>query len=220
MPREAQVRLFGTSVLIACIALVIFQLLGVRIGVIVAKMLASTSFILVAVCSGGKASRYGAIIIAGLVLSWFGDLFLLGASQALFLAGLVSFLLAHVAYVIAFSFHGLNDRWSIAAVVPVAAVSILVSLWLTPHLPQEMVVPVRAYTFVISLMVITAFGARGAGGPALIPAGALLFYFSDLSVASMQFTDAPFPYYVWGLPFYYTGQLLLALSVKYAEPKA
>ena len=160
------------------------------------------------------------IVIAGLVLSWFGDMFLLGESQALFLAGLVSFLLAHVAYVIAFSFHGLNERWSIAALVPIAAVSILVSLWLTPHLPPEMVVPVRAYTFVISLMVITAFGARGAGGPALIPAGALLFYFSDLSVASMQFTEPQFPNYVWGLPFYYTGQLLLAMSVKYAKPRA
>ena len=79
-----------------------------------------------------------------------------------------------------------------------------------------MLIPVRAYTFFISLMVITAFGVRGAGGPWLVPLGALLFYFSDLSVASLQFTDPPFPNYVWGLPFYYTGQLLLAMSVAFA----
>ena len=206
--------------LFACAALVAFQLFDVWPGAVVAKFVASTGFILVAVRSSGTASRYGRIIIGGLVLSWFGDMFLLGDSQSLFLAGLVSFLLAHVAYIVAFSFHGLNDRWSFAAVVPIAAVSIIVSLWLTPYLPQEMVVPVRIYTFVISLMVITAFGARGAGGPALIPVGALLFYFSDLSVATMQFTEPAFPNFVWGLPFYYTGQLLLAMSVKYAKPKA
>jgi hypothetical protein len=65
---------------------------------------------------------------------------------------------------------------------------------------------------VISLMVITAFGARGAGATVLIPLGATLFYFSDLSVASMQFTRQAFPSYIWGLPFYYTGQLMLAMS--------
>jgi uncharacterized membrane protein YhhN len=147
-------------------------------------------------------------------------MFLLGESRALFLAGLVSFLLAHVAYIIAFSFHGLNDRWSFAAVLPITAVSIFVSLWLTPYLPQDMIIPVRVYTFVISVMVITAIGAKGAGGPMLIPVGALLFYLSDLSVATMQFTEPRFPNYVWGLPFYYTGQIMLAMSVKYAKPKA
>ena len=98
-----------------------------------------------------------------------------------------------------------------------STISVLVTVWLAPYLPEDMVVPVRTYTFVISLMVIMAFGARGAGSPALIPAGATLFYFSDLSVAAGQFVDPAFPNYVWGLPFYYTGQLLLALSVRHAR---
>jgi len=206
--------------LVACAVLVASQLFEVRPGAIVAKLVASTAFILVAFQSNGMASRYGKIVITGLSLSWLGDMFLLGESQALFLAGLVSFLLAHVAYVVAFSFHGLNDRWSFAAVLPIAAVSIFVSIWLTPYLPQDMIIPVRVYTFVISVMLITAIGAKGAGGPMLIPVGALLFYLSDLSVATMQFTEIEFPNYVWGLPFYYTGQILLAMSVKYAKPKA
>jgi hypothetical protein len=85
-----------------------------------------------------------------------------------------------------------------------------------------MIVPVRVYTFAISLMVILAFGARGVGAPALVPLGAVLFYFSDLSVAALEFTSTPFPHYVWGLPFYYTGQLMLAMStgfVRGAEQK-
>jgi len=205
--------------LLACAALVMFQLAEVRAGAIAAKLLASSAFMAVALTAGARRSLYGRIVLAGLAFSWFGDMFLLGAGEALFLAGLVSFLLAHIAYVIAFAFHGLNDKWSFAAVLPIAAISIGVSMWLTPQLPAAMVLPVRTYTIVISLMVITAFGARGAGGPTLIPVGAVLFYLSDISVATLQFTDPEFPNYVWGLPFYYTGQLLLAMSVGYAKPR-
>lgn len=208
--------LIGT-LLIACVSLVIFQLIEVRIGTVGSKFVASTAFLGVAVLSGALRSRYGQVLFAGLVLSWFGDMFLLGTSRQLFLAGLVSFLLAHIAYVIAFSIHGLNDKWLLTAFVPVAAISVFVTVWLAPYLPGDMIVPVRTYTFVISLMVIMAFGAKGAGGPLLIPAGATLFYFSDLSVAAGQFIEPAFPNYVWGLPFYYTGQLLLALSVRRAK---
>ena len=103
-------------------------------------------------------------------------------------------------------------KWGVRAFVPVAAASFVTLAWLTPHLPGDFLLPVRAYTFVISLMVMTAIAARGAGATALIPAGAILFYLSDLSVAAGQFLEPAFPNYVWGLPLYYGGQLLLALS--------
>ncbi len=210
-------RLLIGALAIACISLVVFQLTDVRLGAIASKFIASTAFLAVALLSGALRSRYGRVLFAGLVFSWFGDMFLLGTTRQFFLAGLVSFLLAHIAYVVAFLVHGLNTKWSIAAFVPVAAISILVAVWLTPYLPHDMIVPVRAYTLVISLMVIAAFGTKGAGGPLLIPVGATLFYFSDLSVAAGQFVDPAFPNYVWGLPFYYIGQTLLALSVRYSR---
>lgn len=201
--------------LAACAALVVFRLLDIEIGAAVAKILASSAFLAVAIGAGAFRSNYGKIVFAGLVFSWFGDMFLLGASQELFLAGLASFLLGHVAYIVAFGIRGINGRWSLAAVVPIAAVSLAVTLWLAPYVAPYMLIPVRIYTIVISLMVIAAIGTRGAGGPLLIPVGAALFYFSDLSVASMQFTEPVIPTYIWGLPFYYTGQLLFALSVAY-----
>ena len=210
-------RLLIAALAIACIALVVFQLTEVRLGAIASKFVASTTFLGIAILSGALQSRYGRILLAGLVLSWCGDMFLLGTTQRFFLAGLISFLLAHIAYVVAFSVNGLNVKWSIAAFLPVAALSILVAVWLTPYLPADMIVPVRAYTFVISLMVVTAIGAKGAGGTWLIPLGAALFYFSDLSVAAGQFVEPAFPNYVWGLPFYYAGQTLLALSAGYAK---
>ena len=205
-------RLLIAALAIACVLLVLFQLTGIGTGVIASKLIASTLFVAIALRSGALQSTYGRIILVALIFSWSGDVFLLGTTQEYFLAGLASFLLGHVAYVVAFSVRGLNARWSASAFLPVAVISILVSLWLAPHLPDSMVIPVRAYTFVISLMVVTAFGAKGAGGPLLIPLGATLFYFSDLSVAAGQFLEPGFPNYVWGLPFYYTGQLLLALS--------
>jgi uncharacterized membrane protein YhhN len=198
---------------LACFALVAGLLFELPPLAVPAKLLASSAFIAVALTAGALNSRYGRVLLAGLVLSWFGDAFLISETQRWFLFGLVSFLLAHVAYVIAFVVAGIDRRWALGALLPVAIIAVLVSLWLTPHLPADMVWPVRAYTVVISLMVVTAFGTLGASATPLIVAGAVLFYLSDLSVAAMRFTDPLFATYVLGLPLYYAGQLCLALSV-------
>ena len=205
-------RILIAAVAISCVSLIFCKLADIRSGVIASKFVASTAFLAVAILSGALQSRYGQVLLAGLVFSWFGDMFLLGTTRPFFLAGLVSFLFGHIAYVVAFSVHGLNVKWSMSAFVPVAALSVFVIVWLIPFLPEDMIVPVSTYTVVISLMVITALGTKGAGGTLLIPAGATLFYFSDLSVAAGQFIEPVFPNYVWGLPFYYAGQVLLALS--------
>jgi uncharacterized membrane protein YhhN len=205
--------------LIACVALVLSRLLDFDPAGAVAKLVASTAFLGVAWVSGARESRYGSFILTGLVLSWLGDMFLLGDSPQMFLAGLASFLLAHVSYVTAFSVLGLNDRWTIGALPPVLIFSLLAMLWLMPSVPENMILPVRAYTFVISIMLILSFGAFGRGASWIVPAGATLFYVSDLSVAALQFTDPGWPVYVLGLPFYYTGQLMLAASVRFQAGK-
>jgi uncharacterized membrane protein YhhN len=176
------------------------------------KLIASSSFVALAISAGAARSLFGRILLAGLALSWIGDMLLLGRSQALFLSGLCAFLLAHVSYVTAFVVVGIDRRWALAAAVPVVSISLLVSIWLSPHVPDSMQLPVWLYTAVISGMVIGAIGTRGAGAALAIPLGALLFYFSDLSVAAGQFVQPDFPNFVWGLPFYYVGQLLLAWS--------
>ena len=219
MPLDQRAIAVAVLTLMACGVLVAAQSLGLQALAAPAKLVASCSFIAVALLSDAWRTRYGRIILAGLVFSWFGDMFLLGESEGLFLAGLVSFLIAHIAYIFAFSTYGLSDRWCFSALLPVAVISMAVSIWLTPFLPDGMLVPVRIYTFAISLMVILAFGARGIGAPVLVPLGATLFYFSDLSVATLQFTSTAFPHFVWGLPFYYTGQLMLALSVSFVGRK-
>lgn len=197
-----------------CVALVTGLLLGQLQFAAVAKVIASTALIATAIAAGALASRYGVVVLAGLFLSWFGDAFLIGESERWFLFGLVSFLLAHVAYITAFVEAGIDRNWTLTATVPILAIAVLVLMWLTPLIPGALAWPVRVYTAVISLMVITAFGTLGAGASPLIVAGACLFYISDLSVAATRFADPLFPTFVLGLPLYYAGQLCLALSVR------
>jgi uncharacterized membrane protein YhhN len=198
---------------IACFVLVAGLLFEQTAIAAVAKLVASTAFITVAVIAGALDSRYGRIVLTGLVLSWFGDAFLIGTTQRWFLFGLISFLCAHVAYVTAFITLGVQRRWTLSSAVAIVLIAALVLTWLAPYLPIGVVWPVRIYTAVISLMVITAFGTLGAGASPLIVSGAVLFFVSDLSVAAMRFTDPLFATYVFGLPLYYAGQLCLALSV-------
>jgi uncharacterized membrane protein YhhN len=204
---------------IGCLALIVSNLADANTMAIASKLLASTAFLATAVVAGAFNSRYGKLLFVGLVLSWLGDTFLLGTTDRMFLFGLASFLLAHVAYVIAFATRGINIKWALATIIPITLVSLAAMIWLSPWISAEMLIPVRVYSFVISLMVIAAFGARGNGATTLIPLGALLFYCSDLSVAVNQFMQPAFPHYVWGLPFYYTGQIMLALSTASASDK-
>lgn len=206
------VRTYTALVALACVALVTLLSLGLHVPAAIAKFVASTAFIAIAIRSGAWESTYGRLILLGLVLSWFGDMFLVGESQVAFLSGLVAFLLAHVAYVGAFVRHGYHRGWVWSAALPVTAVAIGVFVWLVPYTPPELMIPVRAYITVISLMVIFAIGTRGRGGSLLIVIGALLFFLSDLSVAALRLVQTDYPTYLLGLPLYYAGQVCLALS--------
>ena len=117
--------------------------------------------------------------------------------------------------------HGLyrelvSRRFTPRALLPVVAVL----RWLRPHLPADMRIPVYAYITVISTMVVFAVatwahnpGLSGERASAVIVAGALLFYLSDLAVARDRFVAPSFWNRAWGLPFYYGGQIVLALTV-------
>ena len=210
---NTQIRTAVVVTAIACLILVGTLLAGIETVAAGAKIIASTGFLAVAILSGALQSTYGKVLLAGLTLSFAGDALLIGETQQAFLAGLAAFLLAHLAYVAAFAVSGVNFRWLAGATLPVVGIAVGIAVWLAPHTPPELSLPVRLYTIVISGMVIAAFGTRGKGGSVLILAGALLFFMSDLSVAALRLVQTDFPTYVWGLPLYYAGQLCLALSV-------
>ena len=215
--RDSNHNIYLSFTLLACSVLVITRLLGYELIPALAKMAASAGFLIVAIASGAFQSRYGKTLFFGLCLAAMGDMFLIGSSQSFFLLGLGTFLLAHVVSLLAFIGRGISVRWALAAAVPVAITAIVVSIWLLPQVSGTMQIPVLAYTVVISLMVVAAFGTRGAGASLLFPVGALLFYFSDLAVATDQFVQSVFLNYGWGLLLYYTGQLLLARSTSQTD---
>ncbi len=183
---------------LSCFVLVEALLADMPIVAGVAKVVASCGFLAVAVLSGALRSTYGKVLLGGLALSFLGDAFLIGETQEAFLAGLSAFLLAHLAYVTAFVINGVSWRWVGIAAIPVTGIALAVAHWLSPHIAPYLVLPVRLYIIVISAMVIAAFGTRGKGGPALILAGALLFFLSDLSVAALRLVQTDFPNYIWG----------------------
>lgn len=179
----------------------------------IAKPAASVGFIVVALGSGGLDNSYGWWILVGLGLSLLGDVLLMFRGWAPFRIGLVSFLLAHVAYAVAFLDAGISVPWWLGAGVVALLAALVVTRWLLPHIESDMRAPVLAYVVVISGMVSLAVGVSGAGRSLLVGAGAGLFYLSDLFVARDRFVTPSLANTLVGLPLYYGGQILLALSV-------
>jgi uncharacterized membrane protein YhhN len=128
-------------------------------------------------------SAYRLAILVGLVFSLAGDVFLMLPSDR-FLAGLASFLLAHLAYVAAFGVAGATaSEPQLLLPLVVVAVFLLRLLW--PGL-GKLVIPVVLYTGTIVVMVWRAW-ARSRSiptpGTELAAAGAALFLLSDAMLA-------------------------------------
>lgn len=202
---------------VACLVSVALLLLADRrgsgAGRVVAKLGASTCFVLVAVALGALASTYGKLILGALVLGWLGDALLLSRAPMAFMGGLALFLLSHVLFAVAF----LSGALSVQAMVGAALVAMLfgagVLRWLMPHAPQEFKGPVLAYVVVILFMCVTAAGHAFASQRWAVLVGALLFTASDLSVARDRFVQEGFFNRLWGWPTYFVAQLVLAWTV-------
>jgi len=198
--------------LVALAALLVAEQREWRTGIWIFKPLASTAFIATAVAAGAlEGGSYGAFVLAGLVLSWWGDVLLIPEDRpAIFRAGILAFLLGHVAYVVAFASRGLDTSWAAITILVLAAPVVTVVRWLRPNVPPELKIAVYAYVAVISLMLIAAFACWPTTLDPRIPIGALMFYVSDLAVARDRFIAPGFSNRTWGLPLYYGGQLVLA----------
>jgi uncharacterized membrane protein YhhN len=157
-------------------------------------------------------SAYGRTILVGLALSLVGDVLLMLPAD-LFLPGLVSFLLAHVAYIRAFS-RGRPWRPSAAAVC-LAVYGAAVYVWLWPGL-DALRWPVLVYLAVICTMgwqALDRWRGRRDRTAALAAAGALLFIVSDTALAVNRF-GRPFaaaPLVV--LTTYFAAQWCIARSM-------
>ncbi len=196
---------------IAVAALLWAELKSSFLGISLAKPVASTLFVITALFAGALSSTFGLLILLGLLLSWMGDVLLISKHQLFFMAGLGSFLLAHVAYSCAFLLLPLDLPSLILPAIAMAAVAATILRWLWPHLTRNFRPAVVCYLGAISLMVILAGGTAADAGPQLAIAAAL-FAVSDIFVARDRFVSPSAANRLLGLPLYYAAQLIFALS--------
>jgi uncharacterized membrane protein YhhN len=188
-----------------------------RLGMLLTKPIASALFVLALFSQPYVLSPYFFFLLAGLILCWIGDVSLIFFfEKRLFLLGLVSFLLGHVMYAIAFFTRGGLQTTTWFALPVIAIFSGYVFTRFRPYL-GEMRGPVTAYIVVISVMLLGAIGL--AGNPALPWAnrlmagfGAFNFYISDIFVARQRFVRPAYINRFFGLALYYLGQFLIALA--------
>jgi uncharacterized membrane protein YhhN len=178
---------------------------------VMSKTAASTTFVLLGALRFSSGDTVGGLIVAGLALCAIGDVLLLG--NRTFDIGLGVFLLGHVLYIAGFHAALPIGQWSWLVLAPLLIVSGGATRWLWPHLGRRRF-SVLAYVLVISVMVWGGVSAFIEGSlPWTAAAGAILFYLSDLAVARHRFVQRSFINRALGLPIYYLGQLLLALTI-------
>jgi uncharacterized membrane protein YhhN len=180
------------------------------------KTALSLLFVATVFLQPNAGTSFGRFLTIGLILCFWGDVFLALPGMKWFRAGLVAFLLGHLLYGAAFSRLAPGAAWISSGSPAILAASAGAYFWLRPNL-GEMHIPVTAYILVITVMALGALAVYDQPGlpwlgRALIFQGAVLFYLSDLFVARDQFIKKEFLNRLIGLPLYYGGQFLLAFS--------
>jgi len=154
------------------------------------------------------AWRY--LVVAALVFSWAGDVFLISADW--FVAGLASFLAAHVFYIAAYQKTGA----AMGRLQPLEALMFALFgaflLWFVYPGLNDLKVPVFIYALVLLGMGVWAFKRRQGTNRAsfrLVATGAVLFVISDSLIAVNRFAHAIPAERILVMSIYLTAQYLI-----------
>ncbi|MBM4330927.1 MAG: lysoplasmalogenase [Deltaproteobacteria bacterium] len=186
-------------------------------SLLINKTILSSLFVVIALLQPHPVQTYFYYLLIGLVLCLIGDVCLALPGEKTFKMGLVAFLLGHVFYIFGFAVLTALPQWISPGALVILGISLFIFIWLRPYL-KSMLLPVMVYMLVITAMVFGAWAvfwksAVPFTGRALILAGALSFYFSDIFVARDRFIKEEYTNRFMGLPLYYLGQFSLAFSV-------
>ena len=177
------------------------------------KPLTTLLIIFFAFSRGDAVSAYKTLLLAGLVFALIGDIFLMLPREQ-FVAGLVSFLIAHLFFILAFTGnHGFYWNWIYLA--PIFVYFTLLINILIKH-TGKMTLPVIVYSVVIMIFVWQAAG-RYATLPNSFTVfalyGAILFVLSDSLLAYDKFVKPMKWAHSVVMILYWTALYFLALSV-------
>ena len=166
--------------------------------------------------------RYRVMVMAGIVLSACGDVFLMlppAVFAAGFIAGLGSFLVAHLLFLRALTSDAplFGKPWAPLFYLVIGLTNLVV-LW--SGVPAQLHVPVPLYLLCLSAMAAQAasrwltLNSRASGLAAL---GGALFFLSDTLIAYDRFNHPLAGASVWILGSYYSALWLIAGSVSDSE---
>ncbi|MDO9549323.1 MAG: lysoplasmalogenase [Candidatus Marinimicrobia bacterium] len=173
--------------------------------------------VLIPLATGNYMSMaYSMWILIALLFSFSGDIALmLPDNQKTFRIGLILFLVAHIVYALGFvKFAGGNPA-PIGMTVALAIIAAIGYFYLYPKLgpmKYSVLVYILIITYMLNRAIATHFSTNFSNQQAwLISIGAGLFYISDFILAVNRFRRS-FKYNRISLAFYYSGQMLIALS--------
>ena len=176
------------------------ELINHPLGVMLSKPLLMPALALILYSGVRPLQRYHTMILAGLTFSWIGDVLLMfveKGGQAFFIFGLISFLAAHLSYIIAFYGKASESGYLKGRpllVLPFLIYMVFINLWWWNHL-GAMQIPVMLYSIVITIMALSALNLRHIVSKAAwnsLFSGALLFVMSDSLLAINKFVH-PIP---------------------------
>ena len=184
----------------------------------IAKPLATLLIVAMVWSLSTSEPLYRRWVVIGLLWSTLGDVLLMLPGDY-FLYGLLSFLVAHIAYLLAFNKRErLLARLAPFAIYAVIAVGVLAYLW--QGIPAPMRVPVLVYVAALGAMAAQAaaiWRIRRDRASALAAVGGALFMLSDSLIAFNRFGE-PFEASRWMvLTSYWMAQWLIARSVAERE---
>lgn len=159
----------------------------------------------------------------GILFSLAGDILLMLSLDRFFLTGLVTFLIAHVAYVIGFNMPLPElSGWSflLAFIVGINGVRVMRRI-LAPVAAQGqsgLRIPIILYGVIISIMLLSALMkltdlSWNAVAALLVGLGAFLFYLSDIILAWMKFIAPVQHGRIYNILSYHLGQIALIAGV-------
>jgi uncharacterized membrane protein YhhN len=180
----------------------------------IAKPATTLLIVAMALSLASDEPRYQRWIIGGLLLSTLGDVFLMLPGDG-FIHGLASFLLAHLAYLVAFTTRArlLAVLWPYALFAALGGL-VLSQLW--PGVPAEQRIAVVVYVLALAAMAAQAsvvWRIRPGTATAAAALGGAAFLCSDAILAWNRFAEPVPAAQTWVLTTYWLAQYLIARSV-------
>ena len=183
----------------------------------------------------GNFSDFAVTMVIGTIFGWIGDYFLHAKpSNAYFATGFVSFLIGHIAYIIAFvratpvisADYDMFNLTEVLILIGIVAAAMVISRVLkVKFAPRIVELAIWIYVITITIMLVrasalgmcywTTGGENGLIAFLVLTLGAVFFLMSDVTLGLIIFGGQKknYPLKIFNILTYFWGQVMLASSI-------